>query len=52
MLKRILIVVLILAAIAAGYWQLTAASNCTSVLSLGEDELLWLTVKLVEAAGA
>jgi hypothetical protein len=31
-------------------WQLTAGSNCTEVLSLGEDELLWLTVRLVEAA--
>src|SRR5206468_1482903 len=29
-------------------WQLTAASNCASVLSLGEDELLWLTVRLAE----
>jgi hypothetical protein len=31
-------------------WQLTAASNCANVLSLGEDELLWLTVRLAEAA--
>lgn len=31
-------------------WQLTAASNCATVLSLDEDELLWLTVRLVEAA--
>jgi len=31
-------------------WQLTNASNCASVLSLGEDELLWLTVRLAEAA--
>jgi hypothetical protein len=31
-------------------WQLTAASNCATVLSLGEDELLWLTVRLAEAA--
>jgi hypothetical protein len=31
-------------------WQLTAASNYAAVLSLGEDELLWLTVRLVEAA--
>ena len=31
-------------------WQLTAASNCASVLSLGEDELMWLTVHLAEAA--
>lgn len=30
-------------------WQLTAASNCASLLSLGEDELLWLTVHLIEA---
>ena len=31
-------------------WHLTAASNCASVLSLAEDELLWLTVRLAEAA--
>jgi hypothetical protein len=31
-------------------WQLTAASNYASILGLGEDELLWLTVRLVEAA--
>jgi hypothetical protein len=31
-------------------WQLTAGSNCAQVLSLGEDELLWLTVRLAEAA--
>src|SRR5262249_13848848 len=31
-------------------WQLTASSNCASVLSLGEDELLWLTVRLAEVA--
>jgi hypothetical protein len=31
-------------------WQLTAASNCAQVLSLGEDELMWLTVHLIEAA--
>jgi hypothetical protein len=31
-------------------WQLTAATNCASVLSLGEDELMWLTVHLIEAA--
>ncbi len=31
-------------------WQLTAGSNCSSVLALGEDELLWLTVRLAEAA--
>jgi hypothetical protein len=30
-------------------WQLTAACNsCATVLSLGEDELLWLTVRLAE----
>jgi hypothetical protein len=31
-------------------WQLTTASNSGSVLALGEEELLYLTVKLVEAA--
>lgn len=31
-------------------WQLTSGSNCAQVLSLGEDELLWLTVRLAEAA--
>jgi hypothetical protein len=31
-------------------WQLTAASNYTSLLGLNEDELMWLTVRLVEAA--
>jgi Glycosyl hydrolase family 10 len=31
-------------------WQLTAASNSASVLSLGEDELMWLTVRLAEVA--
>lgn len=31
-------------------WQLTAASNCGKPLSLGEDELLWLTVRLAEVA--
>jgi hypothetical protein len=31
-------------------WQLTAASNYALLLGLGEDELLWLTVRLVEAA--
>jgi hypothetical protein len=31
-------------------WQLTAASNCASVLALDEDELLRLTYRLVEAA--
>ena len=31
-------------------WQVCAASNLAGILSLGEDELLWLTVRLVEAA--
>jgi hypothetical protein len=31
-------------------WQLTAASNCASVLSLSEDDLLGLTYRLAEAA--
>jgi hypothetical protein len=31
-------------------WQLTSASNCAALLSLGEDELLWLTVRMAEAA--
>jgi hypothetical protein len=31
-------------------WQLTAASNYASILGLSEDEMLWLTVRLVEAA--
>jgi hypothetical protein len=31
-------------------WQLTAASNIASVLKLGEDDLLWLTARLAEAA--
>jgi hypothetical protein len=31
-------------------WQLTAASNSADVLGLSEDELLWLTVRLAEAA--
>jgi hypothetical protein len=31
-------------------WQLTAASNSASLLGLGEDEMLWLTVRMVEAA--
>lgn len=31
-------------------WQLTAASNSASVLSLGEEELLLLTVRIAEAA--
>jgi hypothetical protein len=31
-------------------WQLTASSNSGNVLGLGEDELLWLTARLIEAA--
>jgi hypothetical protein len=31
-------------------WQITTASNCSSILGLGEDELLWLTARLTEAA--
>jgi hypothetical protein len=31
-------------------WQLTAASNCAAILGLGEEELLWLTARLIEAA--
>jgi hypothetical protein len=31
-------------------WQLTAASNCASVLSLSEDDLLGLTYRLTESA--
>lgn len=31
-------------------WQLTGASNCASILSLGEEELLWITVKLAQVA--
>jgi hypothetical protein len=31
-------------------WQVTAASNCGNVLRLGEEELLWLTVRLAEVA--
>jgi hypothetical protein len=31
-------------------WQLTAASNSATVLELGEDDLLWLTVRLAEVA--
>jgi hypothetical protein len=31
-------------------WQLTGASNCAALLSLGEDEMLWLTVRMAEAA--
>jgi hypothetical protein len=31
-------------------WHLTAASNVTDVLKLSEDDLLWLTARLAEAA--
>lgn len=31
-------------------WQLTAGSNIAGVLALGEDELLWLTLRLAETA--
>lgn len=31
-------------------WQLTAASNCASILSLTEDDLLGLTYRLAESA--
>ncbi len=31
-------------------WQLTAASNCGNVLSLGEDEREYLTIRLMEVA--
>src|SRR5207253_638289 len=31
-------------------WQLTSAGNWGNVLGLSEDELLWLTVRLAEAA--
>ncbi|HEV3145939.1 MAG TPA: endo-1,4-beta-xylanase [Gemmataceae bacterium] len=31
-------------------WQLTSAANFSSVLSLSEDEMLWLTARLAEAA--
>jgi hypothetical protein len=31
-------------------WQLSAASNLAAVLGLGEEELLWLTARLVETA--
>ena len=30
-------------------WQVTAGSNVTGVLAVGDEELLWLTVRLVEA---
>jgi hypothetical protein len=31
-------------------WQLSNASNCANILGLDEEELLWLTARLVEAA--
>jgi hypothetical protein len=31
-------------------WQLTAGSNANTLLGLGEEEMLWLTVRLAEAA--
>jgi hypothetical protein len=31
-------------------WQLTAGANNNSLLGLGEEEMLWLTVRLAEAA--
>jgi hypothetical protein len=31
-------------------WNLCAASNFASILGMGEDELMWLTARLVEAA--
>jgi hypothetical protein len=31
-------------------WQITNATNCASLLGLGEDEYLWLTARLIEAA--
>jgi hypothetical protein len=31
-------------------WQLTAGANNNSLLGLGEEEMLWLTVRLIEAA--
>jgi hypothetical protein len=31
-------------------WQLTGGSNNSNLLGLGEDELLWLTVRMAEAA--
>jgi hypothetical protein len=31
-------------------WQLTSASNGAAILSLGEEELLWLTVNMVQVA--
>ena len=31
-------------------WQLTAGGNASTVLGLGEDEMLWLTLRIAEAA--
>jgi hypothetical protein len=31
-------------------WQLTSASNSAAILSLGEEEFLWLTIRLAQAA--
>jgi len=31
-------------------WQLTAGSNTNSLLGLGEEEMLWLTMRIAEAA--
>jgi hypothetical protein len=31
-------------------WEITAGSNCASVLGLGEDRLLWITLQLLEMA--
>jgi hypothetical protein len=31
-------------------WQLTAGSNVGNILGLGEEEMLWLTLRVVEAA--
>ena len=32
------------------HWQLTAGSNITGVVGRSEDELLWLTLRLIETA--
>lgn len=31
-------------------WQVTGAANCASLLGLGEDEFLWLTLRLADVA--
>jgi len=31
-------------------WQLTAGGNASNLLSLGEEEMLWLTLRIAEAA--